>query len=184
MNHLPTDALATRPTQPVYAFQACDLRYGIDVHQIQEVSPCPPITPVPQAPPVVRGLTNMRSHIYLALDMRALVGRAPAAIDAECRLVVIKPSITADLAIIVERGGDIVHVRPNQIESPPPALGKGAEPDLAAALFPRVYRMNDELMTIMDLAVIANVVQSHFAMTARGTGPTRGATYSSREIIQ
>lgn len=164
----------------LYAFRVAGLLYGADVLQIQEVCPCPPITPVPQAPAVIRGLANLRSHIYLVLDMRAIIGRPPQPLDAECRLVVIKPGIAGDLGLVVERGVDIVHVQVRQIELPP----KGAESDVLASLFPNVCRMESDIMTVMDLAALASVVQAHYGATPRTTTSTRAIAPHSRETSQ
>jgi chemotaxis signal transduction protein len=177
MTALPSEALATRPDRAFYAFRSGGLLYGADLRQIQEVAPCPPITAAPQAPSSIRGLTNLRSHIYLALDMRALIGQPWAPLDGEARLVVVKQALAADLGLVVERGGDIVHVRSSQIEAPPAA----GEHDGSVNLFPHVCRLDGELMTVLDLSVVASFVQARFAATARTAAAQRPPANTVRE---
>ena len=48
--------------------------YGVDVAQVQEVLRYQSMTRVPLAPPVVRGLINLRGQIVTALELRRLLG--------------------------------------------------------------------------------------------------------------
>ena len=177
MKPLASDALANRPDRAFYAFRAGGLLFGADLLQVQEVAPCPPVTAVPQAPPAIRGLVNLRSHIYLALDMRALVGQPWAPLDAESRLVVLKHAVAADLGLVVEHRGDIVHVRSSQIEAPP----AGGDLDSSTGLFPHVCRLDGELMTILDLSAVASFVQTRFAAAARPAAAQRPPDHTVRE---
>ena len=51
-------------------FHIGDLFLGIEVERIQEVLRDAVITAVPLAPPVVRGLINLRGQIVTAIDLR------------------------------------------------------------------------------------------------------------------
>ena len=168
---------STAASRTLYAFRADGRLYGAEVLQIQEVRPCPPITEVPQAPKVVRGLVNVRSHIYLAIDMRALIGSRQQTINAGCRMVIIKAGIASDLGLIVEHDGDIVHVHPDQIEAPP----RSAESESLGALFPRVCRMDQELMTLIDLSAVASLVLAHYESTHRIVASTSAIASHSLE---
>src|SRR5437763_12064201 len=44
--------------------------FGVDVLRVQEIIRCQQMTRVPLAPPVVRGLINLRGQIVTALDLR------------------------------------------------------------------------------------------------------------------
>ena len=45
--------------------------FGIDVHRVQEIIRYQQMTRVPLAPPVVRGLINLRGQIVTAIDLRS-----------------------------------------------------------------------------------------------------------------
>jgi purine-binding chemotaxis protein CheW len=121
--------------------------HGIEVAQVREVSPMLPVTPVPQAPPPVRGLVNLRSRIYLALDVRPLLGLPPVEATPQSRLIILKPQVAADVGVQVEEGGDIVHVAASQIESAAsidaPAVG-------ASSLVNDVCKLEGELLMVVD----------------------------------
>ncbi len=122
---------------------------GIEAAHVREISPYLPVTPVPQAPAAIRGLVNLRSRIYLALDLRPMLGLPPIECSAEGRLIILKPEIGKDLAVLVECGGDIVHVKAAQIEPSSTAAndsaGDGASPLIAA-----VCKLEQELMMVVD----------------------------------
>jgi purine-binding chemotaxis protein CheW len=130
--------------------------YGIDVARVREVSPFLPITPVPQAPPAVRGLFNLRSHIYLALDLQPLLGRPPTHCTAESRFIILKPNVAPDAGVLVEQGGDIVHTSAELIEPAGHAIDPPAEG--TPALIAGVCRLPAELMMVVDLSRITEIV--------------------------
>jgi len=128
--------------------------YGIDAVQVREVSAQVRFTPVPQAPPAVRGLVNLRSRVYLVVDVRPVLGLAPVECSADSRLIVLKPHLAENLGILVEHGGDIVRVNAAEIEEtpqPPVAAGE-ATLDQPAAITVGVCKLGGELMNIIDSA--------------------------------
>ncbi len=137
-------------------FRAAQRLYGIEVAYVREVSPNLPVTPIPQAPPAIRGLVNLRSRIYLALDIRPLLGLPPIDCSSESRLMILKPDVGQDLGIVVERGGDIVHIRAEQMEPGPGAAE--APTDSASSLIASVCKLETELMMVVDPMKLADVV--------------------------
>ena len=55
-------------------FYLRDLHFGLDVLKVQEIISYQEMTRVPLAPPVVRGLINLRGQIVTALDLRRRLG--------------------------------------------------------------------------------------------------------------
>lgn len=139
--------------------------YGIEVLHVREVSTPLLLTPVPQAPAAVRGLVNLRSRIFLVLDPRPLLGMPAAPSGESSRLVILKPEIGQDLGILVEEGGDIAHVRADQIE---PATGTGDwDDDVASSLIAGVCKFESELMMIVDPRRITEAVTTFFDKASR-----------------
>jgi purine-binding chemotaxis protein CheW len=62
---------ASRQMCTFYVNQQC---YGIDVLQVREIVRSQPLTRVPLADPMVRGLMNLRGQIVTAIDMRRRLG--------------------------------------------------------------------------------------------------------------
>lgn len=134
--------------------------YGIAVAHVREVSLPLPVTIVPQAPSAVRGLVNLRSRIYLLLDARPLLGLAPIDCTPESRLFILKPEVAQDVGVLVEHGGDIVHVRADQIE-PATAVAE-THADAASPLITGVCKLDNELMMILDPTQLVDAVSRLF----------------------
>jgi purine-binding chemotaxis protein CheW len=141
-------------------FRADERLYGIDVAHLREVSTHVATTPVPQAPPAIRGLANLRSRIYLVIDLRPLLGLAPTDCTVDSRLIILKTEFGEDLGVLVDSGGDIVRVEESKIEvSVQPASGHADTPaEAPPSLAGGVCKLEKELMVILDPAAIVKDV--------------------------
>ncbi len=137
-------------TRTFVTFRVYERLYGIEVCFVREVSTQIAVTPVPQAPAIVRGLTNLRSRIHLVLDLRAALGFPVAAGTAESRLVVLQAGVAEHVGLLVDRGGEIVQVAQEQIEDAAAdgavQAGGASRPSAVSG----VCKLADELMLIVD----------------------------------
>ena len=148
---------AQAPVRSFCTFRTQDRLYGIDVTQVREVSTHVALTPVPQAPSIVRGLVNLRSRIYLVLDVRPALSLPPLGCTADTRLVVLHPRVAESLGLFVERGGDIVRVSADQIEAiTQPAADNPATPAVPVV---GVCKLDTELMMIIDPAKLVGMLE-------------------------
>ena len=145
-----------------FTFRAQRRLYGIDVEQIREVSTHVAVTPVPQAPPIVRGLTNLRSRIYLVLDLGPALGLPPPQSTEASRLIVLKPGIAENLGLFADAGGDIVSVRPAAIEAVSAHKPDTAEPpaERQTSTVVGVCKLDAELMMIIDPIRVIDAVEN------------------------
>jgi purine-binding chemotaxis protein CheW len=134
--------------------------YGIDVLSLREISTAMAVTPVPPAVAAVRGLANLRSRILLVLDLRPLLGLAPVACTEDSRLIIFKPSVAEDTGLLVDRGGDIVAVVKDRVETVDENLPaqKGRAEDDPLPLVVGVCKLEKELMMIIDATRLASTV--------------------------
>jgi purine-binding chemotaxis protein CheW len=142
-------------------FRVQERLYGIDVTQVREISTHVTLTPVPQAPPIVRGLANLRSRIYLVLDVRSALGLDPAECTVDSRLIVLHPRVAENLALFADRGGDIVQALPDQMEAAGPRGGEDADASAEQFTSPvvGVCKLKTELMMIIDPARLVAAVE-------------------------
>ncbi|MFW5750669.1 MAG: chemotaxis protein CheW [Planctomycetota bacterium] len=91
--------------------------FGVPVTDVREINTTLRLTPVPHAPAGVRGLVNIRGQVYLSLDLRVLMGCAPAAIDVDSCLVLFKQEVGPAFGVLVDRIGDIVELDESQISA-------------------------------------------------------------------
>lgn len=92
--------------------------YGVPVAQVREVIRVADITRVPQAPPHVRGVTNLRGRILPVVELRSRLGLAPVAPTARSRIVVVEVADRV-LGLLVDAVLQVVKV-PVETVAPPP----------------------------------------------------------------
>ncbi|MEW6251750.1 MAG: chemotaxis protein CheW [Planctomycetota bacterium] len=168
---MPDLALATTPERAFLTFYVQGRRYGIALTKVREVSTHVACTPVPQAPPVVRGLTSLRSRIHLVLDAGVALHGQPTECTAESRLVVLHEGVAAQFALLVERGGDIVHAGGDLIE--PAADARAAEPTPDADPVIALCKLRGELMMVIEPAALVAGLEA--ATRGRPTGAPAAA---------
>ena len=53
----------------IIVFKLGDSEYALEIGQIKEVVPTPPISKVPLTPPYIRGIANVRGNILAIIDL-------------------------------------------------------------------------------------------------------------------
>ena len=97
-------------------FRVNDRLFGVDILDVKEVTAETTFTRVAHAPDEVLGLVNIRGHIYLALDLRRLLGMPATVVTGDSRLVLFKPSVGNAFGVVVDEISDIQTVDANRIE--------------------------------------------------------------------
>ncbi len=125
--------------------------YGINVFKVREVIQCPPLTRVPHAHPVVRGIISMRGTTMSVLDLSQAIGMAPVA-DADGSFLVVTEYNGSVQGFLVSAVDRIVNQNWAEI-LPPPAVARGGHYLTAVA------HVEDQLVEIIDVErVLAEVV--------------------------
>lgn len=108
-------------TRQLCTFHVVDGYFGIPVEQVQEVVRPQPITPVPLAPRVVRGLINLRGQILTAIDLRFRLGLGEPGDTANLMNVVVRTD-DAPVSFLVDEIGEVLNVDEATFEPPPETL--------------------------------------------------------------
>jgi purine-binding chemotaxis protein CheW len=118
--------------------------FGLDVLHVQEIIRYQEMTRVPLAPPVVRGLINLRGQIVTAIDMRRRLDLHDRPADQLPINVVVRTDDGA-VSLLVDEIGDVLEVPDRLFERPPETL-TGAARDLIRG----AYKLEDRLLLILD----------------------------------
>jgi purine-binding chemotaxis protein CheW len=105
-------------------FRSAGRWFGVPIEDVKEITTQTTCTRIPHAPLEVAGYVNIRGHIFLALDLRRLLG-FDAQTTTENRLIIFKQSVGPAFGVLVDEMGDIVSVNANQLE---PFQADGCEP--------------------------------------------------------
>ena len=130
--------------QQFCTFDVGDLFLGIEVERVQEVLRGSDITPVPTAPPSVRGLINLRGQIVTAVDLGSRFG-IPDREGGESTVLVLRTGSKL-ISFVVDRSGDVVEVDDSSFEKPPDTL-KGE----ARRLIRGAYKLQKKLLLVLDV---------------------------------
>jgi len=118
--------------------------FGIDVYRVQEVLRSQKMTTVPLAPPVIKGLINLRGQIVPGLDMRRRLNLEPRA-DSMIPMNVIVRTEEGAVSLIVDDIGDVIDLEAENMEHPPDNLA--AE---VSGIISSVYKLKDSLLLLLD----------------------------------
>ena len=141
--------------------------FGVDILDVKEITTETTSTHIAHAPQEVLGLVNIRGHIYLALDLRRLLGMPVTQITSESRLVLFKPAVGAAFGVVVDEISEIHTVTADRIESYPSGdheimTSTVRRVDLIAA----VCRLPDELLVVLNPRKFLSVVEQNLAESA------------------
>jgi purine-binding chemotaxis protein CheW len=100
------------------AFRLDREEYGLPVGSVREVLRVGEVTRVPQAPPHIRGVTNVRGSILPVVEIRTRVGLGPLDPGPSARIVVLEVGERA-LGLLVDRVTNVEKIRVSQIVPPP-----------------------------------------------------------------
>jgi twitching motility protein PilI len=75
----------------------------VDMVDIAEVLPLPPLTVVPFAKPWFRGVANVRGNLYGVIDMAAYEHNGAASGDANNRVMLVSERYAFNAALLVDR---------------------------------------------------------------------------------
>lgn len=74
----------------------------VDMGDIAEVLPLPPLTPVPFTKPWFRGVANVRGNLYSVIDMAAYEHSGVASGDANNRVLLVAGKFAINAALLVD----------------------------------------------------------------------------------
>ena len=137
--------------QQFCTFRVDDLFFGVEVLQVQEVIRYQQMTPVPLAPPTVKGLINLRGQIVTAIDLRRslnLVDRP----EGQLPMNVVVRTDDGVVSLLVDEIGDVLNVDQTSFERPPETLNSEAR-----ELITGVYKLKGRLLLVMDTGKAVNV---------------------------
>ncbi|MFO0909481.1 MAG: chemotaxis protein CheW [Isosphaeraceae bacterium] len=158
---------ASTATRMFCTFRLGERLFGVDILDVKEVTAETSYTRVAHAPDEVLGLVNIRGHIFLALDLRRLLGMPATTLTTESRLVLFKPSVGSAFGVVVDRISDIQTADSERIEAFVPTDHERAATSLGRSdLIAAVCELPDELLVVLSPARFLAVVEQKLAASS------------------
>jgi purine-binding chemotaxis protein CheW len=120
--------------------------FGIPIDRVREIVRLGPITRVPEGPPHIRGVTNLRGRILPVVEIKTRLGLVAAVPTPRSRIVIVEAAGGRLLGILVDAVGQVLKVPVTAVTPPPPeVLSANAD------YFTGVARQEPRLIILLDL---------------------------------
>ncbi len=137
-------------------FYVSDIRYGLPIYVLREISRPNGITPVQGANANIEGLMNLRGQVIPVLNLGSCMDAGAIEASESSRLVIIKneselsrdavamgiKTASENLALLVESIGDVVERSDNDIEALPPHVKNG--------FLSGVIKLDEEILSLLS----------------------------------
>ena len=144
----PSDRDPRREDQSIrqlVGFRLDDADYAIAITKIREIILMKPITRLPQVPPSIEGLINLRGTVIPLVNLRKRFGLAPRPFDDETRTIVVTVH-DKTIGCIVDEVTQVVRVAADQVQPVPIAMTAVAKRYIAG-----LARLDERLVIILDI---------------------------------
>ena len=142
------DTVANTDEQQVVILELARESYGVEIARVQEIIRMQPITRVPNGPPCIEGVTNLRGRIIPVLDLRKRLGFEATALARQGRIVVAELGEHI-VGMVVDGVSEVFMISPDAIE-PPSMLVTTTD----SRYLRGVAKIGDRLILLLDLALI------------------------------
>ncbi len=130
------------------SFRLRDEEYCVDIMSVREIRGWTRATPLPHAPPFVRGVINLRGTVLPVVDLSVRLGMSPVA--GEARNVIIVVQVGGQTAgLLVDAVSDILALPPSELQ-PPPDLAA----DIAQRYISALTIVENRMIRVLDLETV------------------------------
>jgi purine-binding chemotaxis protein CheW len=131
--------------EQLVVFELAGESYGVEISRVQEIDRMQAITVVPQAPPFVEGVINLRGRITPVVDLRTRFGLPKAEPTPLTRIVVVKAG-EEWVGLVVDAVSEVLRIPVDAIE-PPSAMVTTAE----STYLRGIAKLESRLIILLDL---------------------------------
>ncbi len=119
--------------------------YAIEISTVQEINRMTEITKVPNSPPYIEGVMNLRGKIIPAVNLRKKFGLSEKNFDRHTRIMVVDIMDTM-VGLIVDAVSEVLRISAETLEAAP-AMTTGVN----SKYIKGIGKINDRLIILLDL---------------------------------
>ena len=109
---------STAAASQFLTFLLGDEQYGIEILKVQEIKGYSAITPIPNTPPHVRGVINLRGTVVPVVDLRAKFSLAAAEYNKFTVIIVVTVGEKV-IGMLVDAVSDVLDISASEMRSAP-----------------------------------------------------------------
>ena len=122
---------------------------AVEVADVREILDCGPVTRLPDAPPFLRGVIDLRGATVPVIDIGVKLGLGPSPITPDTRVLVATLGLGARDLVVglqVERVFEVAQLEAGSLQAPP-SVGGGWR----SAYVKAIGRLRGEFVIVLDL---------------------------------
>jgi purine-binding chemotaxis protein CheW len=126
-------------------FQLGDELYGVDILRVQEIKGYTTVTKIPNTPPHIKGVLNLRGTIVPIVELRTKFGMPTIdyTMFTVIVVVVVKEKI---MGLVVDAVSDVLNIERKDIQ-PPPQFGAKVD----VSFLNGIGKSGDKLVALLDM---------------------------------
>jgi purine-binding chemotaxis protein CheW len=150
-----SEAVPSHEVHRFLTFKSEGRLYAVPATSVSEVTRMPPLARVPQAPPSLMGLANLRGTVLPVASVRGLMGRQDTAATPAARLIVLHAA--SPVALAVDEVADLVRVASEKV--------KTAEADVASEAGEHLSGVFESVVGIIKILDVAELLRRGFVQS-------------------
>ncbi len=127
------------------SFLLDDVEYGVDILCVHEILKYPELARLPNTPPFIKGVINLRGNVISVVDMRVRFGLESAPITELTRIIVVETEGKL-VGLLVDNVHQVVRIPKSNIDDPSELIAGVSEEFIAG-----VGRMSDRLVVLLSM---------------------------------
>jgi len=120
--------------------------FGIQAARVQEISRVLPTTDVPNAPPYIEGIMNLRGRLASVINFRKKLGFEPKEHDEDTRVIVVELD-TFPIGIIVDAVEEVIKIPEEKVQKLPESTTTSVSRDYMTG----VGMLDNRLIILLDV---------------------------------
>lgn len=126
-------------------FTIQDEDYGIEILRVQEIKGYSKIRPIPNAPPHIKGVMNLRGTVVPVLDLRARFGM-PETEYNQFSVIIVVSVANKVVGLVVDAVSDVLNITKDQVEETPEIAG-----DVDTLFFDGMGKVGEKLVLLLNI---------------------------------
>jgi len=119
--------------------------YGVEILKVQEIKGYSAITPIPNTPPYIKGVMNLRGTVIPVVDLRSKLSMAEAEYNQFTVIIVVNVGAKV-MGLVVDSVSDVLNIPKEDIQATPDF---GAQVD--ARFINGMAKAGEKLVVLLDI---------------------------------
>ena len=129
------------------SFMLAEEEYGVEVLKVREIIRMPTITKMPNTPPYIEGIINLRGKVIPIISMRKRFGLTENEKNSETRIIIMDVAGTLN-GFIVDAVSEVIRIHSSDIQPPPSMVTSGG---IGQEIITGVFNHAERLLITMDI---------------------------------